>query len=523
MATVVSLADYEPFCLGAVEIRPATREILGPCGREVIEPRVMQVLLTLIHAHGEVVSRDQLVRECWDGRAVSEDAINRAIQRIRRLSEGVAAGSFTIKTIHKVGYRLLSASNDAAGGAGELPVPEPAPLIDATWSRRRFLVGGGALALAGGAGLWLFRPHPRNAQAAALVSQADQVARGGVPDTDAQAAALLEKAVQLQPGLAEAWGKLALARTYMGEFAPPERATALVAGVQEAARRALAIDPRQPDAHAALAILPPYFGDWLAAERRMKKVLDIAPGHLPTRDALDFMYTTVGRIEEGCGDRVRMAALDPLHATYQFKLIFAHWLFGQLPEADRAADRALHLWPKHAGIWMARFYTYALTGRAERALVHFDTAETRPPLPPPMIGATRAAAVALASRRPADVEAATEALLRTVAGNSHAATNAITLLGGLGEIDRAFAVADAYLLERGPLMASVRWRENGMPFRDQRRRNTIALFIPSTTGMRDDPRFAGLVRDVGLVDYWRAAGVTPDYLKRSGGGGARSA
>jgi hypothetical protein len=110
-----------------------------------------------------------------------------------------------------------------------------------------------------------------------------------------------------------------------------------------------------------------------------------------------------------------------------------------------------------------------------------------------------------------------------VAGNSHAATNALTLLGGLGEIDRAFAVADAYLLERGPMMASVRWRENGMPFRDQRRRNTIALFIPSTTGMRDDPRFAGLVRDVGLVDYWRAAGVTPDYLKRSGGGGARSA
>jgi tetratricopeptide (TPR) repeat protein len=298
----------------------------------------------------------------------------------------------------------------------------------------------------------------------------------------------------------------------MTEFAPPARAAALVTGVQEAARRAMAIDPRQPDAHAALAILPPYYGDWWAAEQRMKRVLEIAPGHLPTRDAIDFMYTTVGRVKEGCGDRVKMAALDPLHATYQFKLIFALWLLGRLPECDRAADRALNLWPRHAGIYMARFYTYALTGRPERALEQLDTPEARPVLPPPMIAGIRAAAVALASGRPADVETAGRMLVGSVERNSHAATNAITLLTGLGEVDRAFQVADAYLLERGPLMASVRWRENGMPFRDQRRRNTIMLFIPPAAGMRRDPRFAGLVEQVGLVDYWRKAGVTPDYL-----------
>jgi len=511
MATVATLADRAPVWLGPVEIRPATREVLGPAGCEVIEPRVMQVLLSLAGAEGEVVSRDQLVRDCWDGRAVSEDAINRVIQRIRRLSRGVAAEAFSIKTVHKVGYRLVlaSAETHAGASAGASGGPEPSARHDV--SRRRWLIGAGA-ALAAGAGIRVWRRDPDEERAALLVAQADQVARGGVPETDAQAAGLLEQAVRVKPGHAEAWGKLALARTYMAEFALPTRAAALVTGIQDAARRALAIDSRQAEAHSALAILPPYFGDWLAAEQRMKRVLDIAPGHLPTRDAIDFMYTTVGRIREGCGDRVRMAALDPLHATYQFKLIFALWLLGRLPEMDRAADRALHLWPKHAGIWMARFYTYALTGRAERALDHMDNPETRPLLPPPMIPAVRAAAVALATTRPADVEAASQALIGSVAHNSHAATNAITLLGGLGEIDRAFAVANAYLLERGPLMASVRWRENGLPFRDQRRRNTIMLFIPSTAGMRADPRFPKLAATVGLADYWRRAGVVPDYL-----------
>ncbi|HEV2567060.1 winged helix-turn-helix domain-containing protein [Sphingomonas sp.] len=507
MASVASLVEVGSFRIGSVEIRPGTREVIGPGGTEVIEPRVMQVLVVLAKAKGEIVTRNALVERCWKGRAVSEDAISRTIQRLRRLSKGAAAGSFTIKTVHKVGYRLLPADNDVA--------LEKDALVRASeqrqqLSRRHWLIGAAAVVGTGGAAMLLRDPGRRRADE--LVGQADQVARGGMPDTDARAAALLEQAVKLAADHAEAWGKLALARYYRSEFAPPPQATPLVAGVQEASRRALALDPRQPDAHAALALLPPYFGDWYAAEQRMKRVLAIEPGHLPTRDAIDFMYTTVGRIREGCGDRVKMAAKDPLHATYQFKLIFALWLLGRLPEMDRAADRALQLWPRHPGIYMARFYTYALTGRPERALDQLNSLAANPGMPPPLIAAVRAAAEALASRRPADVEAASRMLVGSVEHASHAATNAVTLLTGLGEIDRAFAVSEAYLLERGPLMASVRWREQGLPFRDQRRRNTIMLFIPPAAGMRSDPRFARPVEDVGLASYWRQARVTPDYL-----------
>jgi len=510
VASAAALADKQGIRLGSVEIRPGTREVIGPNGTEVIEPRVMQVLVVLTEANGEIVTRDALVERCWEGRAVSEDAISRTIQRLRRLSEGVAAGAFTIKTVHKVGYRLLAAEHDLPGKSD---AQEEAPNVPGRMSRRFVVLG--SVAAAGTATVALLIRNPDAAQARELVAQADQVSRGGVPETDVRAAALLERAVRLAPDQAEAWGKLALARYYQSEFAQPDHAQQLTLGVQEAARQALALNRRQPDAHAALAILPPYFGDWWAAEQRMQRVLQLAPGHMPTWDALAFMYTGVGRCREGCLDRVRMASADPLHATNQFKLIFSLWLLGRLPEMDRAADRALHLWPRHPGISIARFYTYALTGRPERALNQLNDPATRPMLPPPLLAANRAAAEALASRRPRDVEAASRMLVSSVEHASHAATNAVTLLTGLGEVDRAFAVSDAYLLERGPLMASVRWQAGGMPLRDQRRRNTIMLFIPPAEEMRADPRFARLVQDVGLVDYWRRAGVAPDYLRKA--------
>ena len=52
-----------------------------------LQPRVMQVLVARARAGGEVVSRDELLASCWGGLAIGDDAINRCIGRLRRLSE----------------------------------------------------------------------------------------------------------------------------------------------------------------------------------------------------------------------------------------------------------------------------------------------------------------------------------------------------------------------------------------------------------------------------------------------------
>jgi TolB-like protein/tetratricopeptide (TPR) repeat protein len=92
------------FQLGPLTVRPISNEIVAPSGVEVLEPRVMEVLVELARRRGEVVARDALVEHCWSGRAVSEDAIQRCVARLRRVCE--AHGGFSIGTIRRVGYRL---------------------------------------------------------------------------------------------------------------------------------------------------------------------------------------------------------------------------------------------------------------------------------------------------------------------------------------------------------------------------------------------------------------------------------
>lgn len=98
------LADQQDLTVGSMSLRPSTCELVHPAGVETLEPQVMRVLLALARRPGRVLSRDAIVTEAWDGRAVSEDAINRVLSRLRRLS--ARTGVFRLTTLRKVGYRL---------------------------------------------------------------------------------------------------------------------------------------------------------------------------------------------------------------------------------------------------------------------------------------------------------------------------------------------------------------------------------------------------------------------------------
>lgn len=99
-----ALADEADLTLGAMTLRPSTCELVHAGGVEMVEPQVMRVLLAMAREPGRVLSRDTIVEKGWDGRSISEDAINRVLSRMRRLSE--KTGVFDLTTIRKVGYRL---------------------------------------------------------------------------------------------------------------------------------------------------------------------------------------------------------------------------------------------------------------------------------------------------------------------------------------------------------------------------------------------------------------------------------
>ncbi|NWH07464.1 MAG: winged helix-turn-helix domain-containing protein [Alphaproteobacteria bacterium] len=138
----MQLAQVPPFRLGELEVRPAERTIVFAGGREILEPRVMEVLVTLAKADGRVVGRDELVDACWGGRAVTDDAVNRAVSRVRRVSELHDGPTFTLETIAKVGYRLVLAEAAQAAEAASLSV-EP---VSAPQAERHALLLGLALA-----------------------------------------------------------------------------------------------------------------------------------------------------------------------------------------------------------------------------------------------------------------------------------------------------------------------------------------------------------------------------------------
>lgn len=109
----MQLARQPAFPLGSLEVRPSTREVVWPQGREVLQPRVMQALVALAKADGAVVSRDELIADCWDGRVVGEDAITLVMMKLRKLATRTD-GAFAVETIPRVGYRLAVAAPAAS-------------------------------------------------------------------------------------------------------------------------------------------------------------------------------------------------------------------------------------------------------------------------------------------------------------------------------------------------------------------------------------------------------------------------
>src|SRR5258706_3055166 len=174
--TPIDLAREADFWLGASRVSPSTREVLHVADRELLEPRVMQVLVALFQANGRVVPRDELISRCWEGRIVGEDAINRTIGRLRRLSEVDREASFVIETIPRVGYRLVAAPASTS--------PRPEATRPAVPRRRAAPALWAALAVIAVAapGLWLFRDRlpwtPKLSEARVAVLPFDTIGPG---------------------------------------------------------------------------------------------------------------------------------------------------------------------------------------------------------------------------------------------------------------------------------------------------------------------------------------------------------
>lgn len=518
-ANALALVYRPDFQLGEATIRPSIRTVEGPGGLATAEPRVMQVLLALADADGAVLSREDLLRLCWQGRIVGDDAVNRTIAAVRRIASETQAG-FGVETIPRIGYRLNGKVASIEAVATKAPPEEharsaPTPEKNGILIARRLWLGGGLATLAAaGGGLWLAAGRKGPSSAAHQIEEGRRILREMWPDQEARGVDILREAVAIEPENAEAWGMLAVAWRNVAEGAPPDKTRAAVAGCEDAARRALALDPREGNALAALATLHPYLGDWQAAEDRMRKVLEVAPDNPNALMHLVALLQSVGYARASWDLNERAMAREPLSPIHMFRKALKFWIFGRVPDADLTIDRALRLWPRHPAIWNARLYIFAFTDRADAALAMIGDHSLRPAKVTPQLEERwRVALTALRTRASGDIAIARHALAEAVSPSF--AVQAILILSSLGELDAAFAVAEGFLLRKGPLVGSLWPPEGEMIAPDERWRRTMNLFTPATAPMRADPRFAALCDGLGLTRYWRVRGVGPDaFLMR---------
>ena len=110
------------FSLGDWEVLPA-KGILRSGDREVRpEPKVLEVLLALAVRDGNLVTREELIDEIWDGRPIGDEPINRCLSQLRGHLGDKERPHQYIETLTRRGYCL---SQEIRLNEPSKPVPEP--------------------------------------------------------------------------------------------------------------------------------------------------------------------------------------------------------------------------------------------------------------------------------------------------------------------------------------------------------------------------------------------------------------
>jgi DNA-binding winged helix-turn-helix (wHTH) protein/tetratricopeptide (TPR) repeat protein len=513
----VDLAHAPGFVLGRLSVRAAVRQLVRDDGaEEVLQHRVMQVLIALARADGAIVTRDALTMSCWEGRVVGEDAINRILSRLRAVAAGIGAGSFRIETITRIGYRLLR-DGQAAPETAETSAPAAEMSLP---SRRKLLVGAGAAGvavLAGGYWWWSRRPAPAAApspEVAALMHQALIQLAQNTREGQNQAIGLYRRVVALTPDYADGWGALGIAYSTTAFFRPPAESDALRARAMAAGRRALGLDSDNGYGQVAVATAVPGIGSWLGMERALRHALVQYPDNLQLLFALASLLSSVGRQSEALPNVERIGRLmSPTPNVYSLHVQLL-WAANRLDEADRLLDEAMSVYPTHFAIWFGRFYLLMYSGRAGAAIALAQDRDRRPSnIPAVEFDDLLRAAGAIQSRAPADIDRVMAGQLARAHQGAGFAEGAIQFAAAAGRLDDAFAIANAYYFARGFTVPDVRFSVEGGTYSPRRDRLSGFLFLPHMHAMRADPRFGAMMTELGMARYWADAGVRPDYQR----------
>lgn len=487
-----------PLRIAGLTIDPVRRRVVGLGGEAAMEPLVMQLLLQLVDRQGQVLPRRELFDHLWGNAQVGDDSLNRLVGSLRKALERTSSGAVQIETVPRVGYRLIA---EPEGDGAARPI-----------SRRSLIaVGASSLLAIGGAGLWRTRRDARVADAQRWIDRGDILLRDAVPLQAGEAVPPLRSALEIDPENAKALGLLALAEETRANNGGSTNAGDTLRFAEGVARAALQRDPNEPHARLALIDITAASLDWSQMEDRLEALRASAPTNLHVLGSLTSFLQAAGRTSKSWLYNEQAAAAAPTSPTPQWRRALRLWTAGRNEEALNLSERLLPLWPRHALVWNARFMILAFTGRTGAAAAMFRDGVGPPGNAHPVQLAQWLPTLdAFADPSPARIARAREANLAAAQLNPGQATYAAMALGQLGEIDAAFAVINALLLSKGPLVANRPIVPHSFVANSPSWCRTQWLFMPPLAAVRRDARFQALCQEIGLARYWRQRGVGPD-------------
>jgi len=350
--------------------------------------------------------------------------------------------------------------------------------------------------------------HVPAAEAEQLYIAGTRLSREGLPGQVQQSVAYFERAVAIDPEYAAAWGALALSYSHLLEGFDKAEMASLPGRVSAAARRALELNPENADAQLALIFMTPYFRNWSAKEADLRRVVADHPRHWLAHGRLGVLLYQLGRLSEGIEQHRMALEIEPMLPTAYSFIIRNLSALGKVQEAEAIADKARERWPAHPALWIAKFNHLVFCGRPRSAAAFVMDPDSLPTgfgsqQVEPLLRLARA----IDTRTQPDVDAAVADQVRLVASDVGSIPFAGMVFAALGRTDLTFASFERYFFNRGPFGPAV-------PIGPFTRRYTEALFSSPIAPLRQNSRFASLLRETRLENYWHQTHTLPDYRRR---------
>ena len=120
-----------------------------------------------------------------------------------------------------------------------------------------------------------------------------------------------EKAVNLDPSYAQAWGALAITEFLLPSYGL-ESFDAALSKAESAAQRALSIDPNTASAYIAVGLAEGLRSRWPEADQAFRRALVLAPGDAEAVNQYAQFLSSIGQLEPSLREIERAQQLDPL-------------------------------------------------------------------------------------------------------------------------------------------------------------------------------------------------------------------